>query len=165
MNGNKLKISKKINAILSILLIICLIIISVLLLIIVKNKESIRPLDSDSSLFEIVTEYCTIEYPNEWEDYLVYSEEKNDEEYTYQFNCELNGNTYELFEIYFNSPDKGQLLGYISDGDSKASISAKLSSFDPDDSWSEEDKNLYYSMKEGLNEIIKSIEENDKYVK
>lgn len=120
--------------------------------------------DTDTvEMLEIETKYCILKYPAVWGDYLEVEENEENGVLTEIFYCCIDDKSVELFSVYFNAPETGNLIGYLTEGDNKVPCNVEFSDFVPEETWTEDEQNIYYGMGEGINEVMQSVMENEKY--
>lgn len=109
----------------------------------------------DTPDLEIVTPYCTLYYPGEWEE-LLHVEQVEGDVYTVKFFCKLEGEgNIELFHILFGGEEG---FGTIKATDGKlVNVAAKSMEITPKDSWTTSQMNIVFTMQEALNEVLSGL--------
>ena len=125
-----------------------------------KTEENTT--NNDKTLYEIETPYCTLYYPNQW-DNEIKIEQIEDEAYIVKFSALLdNKGKQHLFDVIFNS--ESQELGYFDTKDGKVSVDVIPADIIFDDTWTDAEKNMIYSMQEEINYMIEKLTEQDGFV-
>lgn len=119
----------------------------------------------EKEMFEIETPYCKVKYPSEWGENVEYICSDENGVFSIEFISKIKNQDIKMFEIFFNGAERGQKIGYLLTNGEKILFSGEIGTFVPGEDWSDEEKDLYYSMVEGINYIIKSVESNENYVK
>lgn len=72
----------------------------------------------------------------------------------------------ELFTIYMGQGGtEGYLLGTLPNRDgTPTEIRFTVARFDPDDTWSQEDRNAIYAMQEGINDFVSQVQNSDGFI-
>lgn len=184
--------SKTIIIILSSVIAVCLIVIIVLLCLLLKKSDDSKSSDNKSSLsdtstqsetsastenssltvgspddsreaIEIATKYGTLLYPKEWESNLR-TEVVDKEEYKVEFYGTVEGKTEQhLFDLLFNGTE-GYNLGTLTTETGEAvQINIESYDFELDDTWTEDERFVLYSMQEDINYIIGMLVEGGNF--
>ena len=106
---------------------------------------------------EIDTPYGTVEYPVVWKDRLVLKENTDGEIYSMSFFCNLNECETEMFRLIFNDAEIGDHIGNLTIDEKTIPVNVLFYESSFDDSWTEEDRTVYYAMAEGINTVISSV--------
>ena len=128
------------------------------------ETDTIQTYEPDQEQFAIETPYCSIGYPIAYKNYLKQVDTIEDDTYTKTFFCCIKGMEIELFSIYFNRGDTGTRLGSVVYRDSSVSFSVESVEFTPDYTWTEEEKLIYMSMAEAINDVIYSVSVTEGFV-
>lgn len=111
--------------------------------------------NTNSQFLEIETPYCTLYYPNLWEN-VIEIEKIEDEIYIVKFSVTLEGKGKQhLFDIVFNDEDKG--VGYFNTKDGKINVNMISVDILFDDTWTEVEKNRIYAMQEEANSTLELL--------
>lgn len=176
--------SKTIIIILSSVIAVCLIVIIVLLCLLLKkpddNKRSITQSESsgaadNSSLtignpddereaIEIVTKYGTLLYPKEWESNLR-TEIIDSDVYKVEFYGTVEGKKEQhLFDLSFNGTEGYNLGTLKTEGGEDVAINIVSYDFELDDTWTEDEQFVLYSMLKDINYTIGMLAENGNFI-
>lgn len=111
-------------------------------------NENISVIDADNYI-KVETPYADLMVSKEWEEYLAVKQIE-EEPYKVEFYCELpDKDALKLFTYSFGS--KGDMLiGYLKEIEVGLSVAVD----EPDDSWTAEEKIIFYTMREEMNTII-----------
>ena len=184
--------SKTIIIILSSLIAVCLIVIIVLLCLLLKKSDDNKSSDnksavSDTSMqsetsastenssltigspddsreaIEISTKYGTLLYPKEWESNLR-TEIVDSDVYKVEFYGTVEGKTEQhLFDLLFNGTE-GYNLGTLTTETGEAvQINIESYDFELDDTWTEDEQFVLYSMLEDINYTIGMLAEGGNF--
>lgn len=118
--------------------------------------ESVAPL-------EFETPYCVMHYPSHWKDYIQVEEITEKDVLAEIFTCEISGNEYPLFTIYFGESAEGDRFGYITLEGEKIPVSVVCAPFSGDAKLTKEDETNLYAMMEGVNDVLQSIASAEGY--
>lgn len=110
-----------------------------------------------SDVIEITTDYCTMYYPNEWEEYLDIREECVEASVVKHFYCLIADEEYRLFTICFGETEVGNLFGYLPADGGKVAVYIDCSFLPTDHTLTEEQVQTFYNMLDGVNSITQSI--------
>lgn len=123
----------------------------------VPVTEATAPV-SDSEDVRIETPYGFLYYPGQWEEYLCVRY-ADDDGYAVEFYCDLPGRSkVYLFSVIFGG-NKGNLIGSIDD----MSVMIDFGEIELDDSWSEDEMLIVYTMGEEVNQIYESFSDIDRF--
>ncbi len=184
--------SKTIIIILSSVIAVCLIVIIVLLCLLLKKSDDSKSSDNKSSLsdtstqgetsastenssltvgspddsreaIEISTKYGTLLYPKEWESNLR-TEIVDSDVYKVEFYGTVEGKKEQhLFDLSFNGTE-GYNLGTLTTETGEAvQINIESYDFELDDTWTEDERFVLYSMQEDINYIIGMLVEGGNF--
>lgn len=184
--------SKTIIIILSSVIAVCLIVIIVLLCLLLKKSDDNKSSDNKSSVsdtsmqsetsastenssltigspddsreaIEIVTNYGTLLYPKAWESNLR-TEIVDSDVYKVEFYGTVEGKTEQhLFDLSFNGTE-GYNLGTLTTETGEAvQINIESYDFELDDTWTEDERFVLYSMQEDINYIIGMLVEGGNF--
>ena len=184
--------SKTIIIILSSVIAVCLIVIIVLLCLLLKKSDDNKSSDNKSSVsdtsmqsetsastenssltvgspddsreaIEIVTKHGTLLYPKEWESNLR-TEIVDSDVYKVEFYGTVEGKTEQhLFDLSFNGTE-GYNLGTLTTETGEAvQINIESYDFELDDTWTEDERFVLYSMQEDINYIIGMLVEGGNF--
>ena len=120
--------------------------------------------EDSAATIVVMTPYCDMVYPSEFNDYLEIREFSENGIYTKQFLCTLSNVQYKLFAVHFGEGADGDFFGYLTNGDEKVSVYIECYDSPETDLLSEEEKRIYYHMMDGVNEIARSISETSGYL-
>ncbi len=117
-----------------------------------------------SENYQIETRYGALEYPNKWETYTqVQISEK--EPYTVSFYAALEGKEpVHLFDIVFGEADKGARIGVVYGENGETPVCIVSYDLDFDDSWTQEQQLMAWSMQEDVNVVIMGLSDLDAFV-
>lgn len=102
------------------------------------------------------TPYCTLKYPKEWAGLLRVTV-KEGNPYTLTYFADLDsGKSQQLFTIAFGGSEEGA-LGAVTVNGKAVPVHVSTSEFKPDNSWSDKDINIVYTMQEALNQLLESM--------
>lgn len=110
---------------------------------------------------EIATPYGILQYPSYWNEYVSVDENSDGDILTETFCCEIDGKQIELFTVSFGDTPKGELLGYVTEGDVKTEIRLEFHEFAG--GLSQENDSKVYAMQEAVNDVIQSIKAFEGY--
>lgn len=180
-NKEKKNNSKSIITVLIAIIVLLLVVIAVLLWMLLgtsdnnivgKNNsvsESSGPItignpDDEREAIEIETKYCTLYYPFEWENNLR-TEIIDNDDYKVEFYGTVEGKKEQhLFDLIFNGA-VGFNLGTIkTESGENVTISIESYSFEPDNTWTEDEEFTLYAMQEDINYTIGMLAESENFV-
>ena len=107
--------------------------------------------------FGIETAYGTLEYPKEHKEDLRHVEVTEGDVTMEVFYMVMGEKEWELFRIYFNDPESGNLLGYLVISEKEIPVTVATCEYAEDTFPDEEGWAKYSSMMGGMNSIISSI--------
>lgn len=112
--------------------------------------------DYNSKYVKIDTPYAHLLFSKAWEEYLVV-EKIEEEPYKVKFSCNLpDKGTIELFTYIFG--DSGDIVvGHIND----VVVGLSIGTVEADDSWTEEERTIFYTMREEMNTILDGLAKVD----
>ena len=122
------------------------------------NKEPTEDPDVLNEGTEIPTPCGTVFYPKEWEDYLVVENVKGNGGESVCFYAEIDGKEKTpLFNLNFGIIKGNRIGSAKADG---KTVEVYFEIFEPEFSgnWTEEEKNIVYSMQEGMNNIFAQLD-------
>ena len=104
---------------------------------------------------KIETPCCTLYFPGDWESQLQVVQTQGDP-YVVSFYGKLEGIVEQLlFDVVFSEQRTKDVLGTVTGSDGvKWYVSIVLHSFEPDQSWSEDNKDIIFTMQEDINYLI-----------
>lgn len=118
-------------------------------------KENIGFYSTDEDVFDIETPYCNLQYPVEWEDAVIISNEELDNGYKVNFVAVIEGDELPLFDIVFESNEGAPLGTLKKDG---KDISVSLISYNPElENYTEDQQMDFAGMSEDINVIISKL--------
>lgn len=191
-NPNKVINPKTIIIILSSVIAICLIVIIILLCLLLNKSDDSESSDNKSAVLdttaqsetsastenssltvgapddsreaiEIVTKYGTLLYPLEWESNLR-TEIVDKEEYKVEFYGTVEGKKEQhLFDLSFNGTEGYNLGTLKTEGGEDVAINIVSYDFELDDTWTEDEQFVLYSMQEDINYIIGMLAEGGNF--
>ena len=159
------------NTILLLINTICLIAITVTFILWPKNtapvsggndQETVTQTDGTSLQYK--TPYCTVKYPSKWKGSVKYVEKEENGVYTGTFYCLMKDQEIAMFDIYFGAPETGTYIGSVVKDGKTVAFNVKSSDFQPDPSWSEDERMLYLAMANGINDVIESVTNDPNYL-
>lgn len=113
----------------------------------------------------IDTAFCQLTYPGErarWVDYEIVDEAVG---YTVKFYSTVKDSRTHLFDICFGGMMEGTGFGMIEDQDGVCwDVVVAIYALEMDDSWTQEEKDLVYSMQEDMNIILDTLATTGKYI-
>ncbi|MCD7881395.1 MAG: hypothetical protein LUG47_07010 [Clostridiales bacterium] len=105
----------------------------------------------------ISTQYGDLYYPEQWTEFVKTTQENSGDAVVVKFEAEINGNTYELFEVTING-DGGTSVGEITDADGVAwNVAVNLNELPETSELTEGEQNRLYAMQEDINYIIDNL--------
>ena len=104
---------------------------------------------------KIQTRYLTLEFPAEYEGNLKHEEHVGAERTEEIFCMVQNGESVELFRVYFGDETVGSPAGYLHTESGVVSVTVQVS--DSPEGMDEETEELYYGMMSGINTLLDSI--------
>lgn len=130
----------------------------------VENKEESAELYSeDVKAFKIETPYCDLLYPEKWKNIVETEIVSVDGVEEVQFWAKLEGkDKVHLFDIIFGGESNEVGTLEIEDGEA-VTVNVVSYEFEEDDSWTEDEKEIIYSLLEDINYILLQLEELDEY--
>lgn len=124
----------------------------------VAAKDSLEELLEEEA-FTIETPNGNLYYPLRWQKF-VRVEQTEEEVYTVKFYSALEGKEeLELFDVAFGG-DEGTLIGTLND----KPVYIISSSAELPDEWTEDEKNVYYTMLEDINYLLGRLEKEEGFV-
>ena len=184
--------SKTIIIILSSVIAACLIVIIILLCLLLNKSDDSKSSDNKSSLsdtsmqsetsastenssltigspddsreaIEISTKYGTLLYPKEWESNLR-TEIVDSDVYKVEFYGTVEGKTEQhLFDLSFNGTEGYNLGTLKTESGEDVAINIESYDFELDDTWTEDEQFVLYSMLEDINYTIGMLSENGNF--
>lgn len=121
-----------------------------------QPTETEVPVIPETPSVEVETPYGTLYYPGEWEE-LLHVEQREGDVYTVAFFSKLDEQTnVELFHILFGV-DEG--IGAVKTADGQmVNVTAQSLDIAMDESWSTSQKNIVFTMQEGLNFVLEHMD-------
>lgn len=113
----------------------------------------------------IQTPYIDLGYPAQWESYLRCEPKEENGVFTQSFLCSVNSEKVPLFDVHMGSEAVGEPMGYINTADGKVVVSMTFHDYAPDSTWSQDDTYVLYAMQESVNELMRSLRENENFSK
>ena len=114
------------------------------------NKEDVQDPN-------IKTPYCTLHYPEEWKNFLrvEISEGKT---YDVAFYSDLDsGKSQKLFTIRFGGSEEDAYAMLKMSGGKSVPVQVEIVTFKPDNTWSEQEINIVFTMQEALNDVLSGM--------
>lgn len=109
----------------------------------------------------IPTPYCLLHCSAQWADYLTIDKATDEQNYTLTFNCQLNGQQYEVFKVVFGSGE-GEPIGKVMlEGETAVEVYLDTADVDAYSGLSENELNIIYSLQEELNYLYSKLGELD----
>ena len=163
---NNLKIF---NTILLLINTVCLIVIAVTFVLWPKTPVATTPdvqeeVSESLDVIQMKTPYCTLNYPAKWKDMVKYAEKEENGVYTGTFYCLIKDQEIAMFDVYFGAPETGTLIGYVLKDGKSVPFNVKSSDFAPNDSWTEDERMIYFGMTNGINTVIESVTNSVNYI-
>lgn len=112
---------------------------------------------------EILTPYCTLEFPKEWQEYMTYKESEDKGVFTENFYCSIGKKQARLFAVHFGETSEGELLGNLKFEEEMIPIYIEIFTLSDKTDWTDEEKNIIAEMTEAVNEVIQSIKKNKSF--
>lgn len=170
MSTNVKKTTSKTTRLLIVLLaIVSVALISVIVVLLIPNSDSNHPEVNDSTntipTVTVETPYCNLKYPEKWKDQMTVSESTEEGIFKKTFYAVIDGLNYELYTVYFGGSEKGDFYGYIPYKGQNISVYIECHSLPEENSLQGDERILFYSMMEGVNEVAKSIAATEGYFK
>lgn len=125
-----------------------------------EDETNTHPVDlipGTNDMLTITTLCGTLSYPAHWADHLWVEETELEEGVVVTFYCHFDDKAAVLFNVFFGLADTGSPVGYIDGREGRILVSTEYSDYIPE-SWSNEDRDIFYGMSEGLNDVIASIQ-------
>ena len=124
----------------------------------VAQKSSLEELMEEDS-YAIETPYGNLYYPSRWQAY-VRVEQAEGDVYTVKFYSALEGKEEcSLFDVAFGG-ETGTLIGILND----KPVYVNSASVELPADWTEDEKNLYYTMMEDINYLLGRLEQEEGFV-
>lgn len=183
-----MKYNTKINVIL--ILVVLIFIINIVILITIFNKDSndyFDAVDSERSTLEVVDEttlisletehaeilennidiytpFCVLSFPESKSNDFRYETIEAEGVYTMRFFCNINGQEYNMYNVYFCKAEIGIYIGDIMVDDNK--IQFCVESFDMPDEKNQNEEHVvaYYSMMDSINTVIQSVKSSHNFI-
>lgn len=114
---------------------------------------------------KLQTKFGKLEFPVEYAENLKHTESEEAGAVVEIFSLVSGEMEYELFRIYFGEASNGSIVGYFCSDSEVVPVSVVIGDSQKLESAAEETATQYYSMMEGLNEVLSSIYENEKFTK
>lgn len=120
--------------------------------------ESVIPEDAyslpedDGQLLTVETPWTALSYPARWEEYLTTAVDEKARTVTF-FGTVGEREPVELFVLCFGG-EEGALAGTVSTPEGEMDLLVRMGEQSFDDSWSEDEKNIVYAMREGINDLL-----------
>lgn len=119
--------------------------------------------DDSREAIVIVTKYGTLLYPKEWESNLR-TEIIDEDVYRVEFYGTVEGkDEHQLFDLIFNGTDGYNLGTLKTESGEDVSINIVSYDFELDDTWTEDEQIVLYSMQEDINYIIGMLSEGGNF--
>lgn len=126
---------------------------------------SIGSQESENSSIKLQTEFGKLEFPREYAENLKHTEVEEAGAVIEIFSMISDEEEFELFRIYFGEVSNGSIVGFICSDSDVVPVSVMLGDGRKIESANEETATQYYSMMEGLNVVLSSLYENEKFTK
>lgn len=121
--------------------------------------------ESENSAVNLQTKFGILEFPREYAENLKHTEVEETGTVIEIFSMISDEKEYELFRIYFGEVSNGSIVGYIHSESDILPVSVVLDDSRMIEFANEESVTQYYSMMEGLNVVLSSLYENEKFMK
>ncbi|MBR3611444.1 MAG: hypothetical protein IKL57_08330 [Oscillospiraceae bacterium] len=112
--------------------------------------------DPSGNKVKIKTPYGTINFPGEWEEYLV-TEVDSTGDYTVKFYAEIDGKKFGLFDFIFGAESDSSFGKVKADDGSEAWLNVTVHEFVPDDETESSTEDIVYGMQEAFNDIAEDL--------
>ena len=113
----------------------------------------------------VVTPYCELKYPGRWKDQMEVKELTENDTLSYVFYALVEEKQYELYTVHFGDSEYGDLFGYISFDGEDIPVYIDCHTITDSDALPEAELSQYYSMMEGINDVVQSISSTSGYFK
>ena len=152
----RIKTLKMVGGVAVLITSLCLCIGLIIMLFLGKDKQP-------AGTMGIETPYCTLYYPEEWEEYLEY-EINEDLVYTITFTANIDGKEAKLFKLSFG--DSGNLVIGKIHTDSKGDINVGLEVYTLEETleWPENAKNIVYQMRDAADELVGHLKNDSDFI-
>ena len=105
----------------------------------------------------ISTQYGDLYYPEQWTEFVKTTQENSGDTIVVKFEAEINGNTYELFDVIVNG-DSGTSVGEITDEKGVMwNVAVSLNELTEISELTEGEQNRLYAMQEDVNYLIDNL--------
>lgn len=102
----------------------------------------------------IETSYGNLSFPGEWKDSVTVQQEDN----SVLFYANVNEQTIKLFAVEFGV-DADSAIGSVLDSNNEnVTVGIMMEELNLDNSWSDEEKNMLYTMQESINHVLDNID-------
>lgn len=131
-----------------------------------ENEEvsvTVTTSDEATEVYEIETPYCTLMYPDKWEN-KVRTEVGVEDICEVKFYCAIEGKPeIELFDVIFGG-EEGYKIGELYNDNGTISVYVITYDLELDDSWSENEQLEILGMQEDINTIISNLNELNSFI-
>lgn len=125
-----------------------------------EDETNTHPVDfipGADDMLTLTTLCGPLSYPSCWKNNLRVEETELEEGVVVTFYCHFDDKAAVLFNVFFGLADTGSPVGYIDGEEGRILVSTEYSDYIPE-SWSDEERDIFYGMSEGLNDVIASVE-------
>ena len=122
-----------------------------------SDADGSTGISAASPVAEIKTPYCTLKYPQRWEDSMSVKETEENGVLAEAFYAVISGEEYALYTVYFGDALVGDLYGYLPYEGANVAVHIECHKLTDSAGLSEEEAMQFYEMIEGVNEIALSI--------
>lgn len=127
-----------------------------------SSEDHTLPTFPSDSVHIVKTPYGNLNFPSEWESFL-HTTKKEGNPYMVTFFSVLDGRKepQELFTISFGG-EVSTAIGAVKNPDGGyVALNVKYPQFKPDDSWSDQEISIVFTMQEALNDVLKGLDIQD----
>lgn len=125
------------------------------------HSEEKENKDTVTSKCSVETPYCELKYSEQWKDQMTVEELFENDIRSYVFYAIIGDERYELYTVHFGNSKCGDLFGYLED----IPVYIECHTITESDSLTESELSRYYTMMEGINDIVQSISNTQGYSK
>lgn len=128
-----------------------------------EQQETLAVQEEPEELIEIQTKYCVLQYPALGSDYLSYREVTEGSVSMVIFSMVSEEAETELFRVYFGNPEVGNVVGKLTADGDDVPVSYTVCSYNMEDFPDEQTQDRYLTIMDGLNVVLRSIENTEGY--
>ena len=102
----------------------------------------------------IETSYGNLSFPGEWKDSVTVQQEDN----SVLFYANVNEQTIKLFAVEFGVDEDSAIGSMLDTNNESVTVGISMEEINLDNSWSDEEKNMLYTMQESINHVLDNID-------